>query len=55
MAYFDENTFLIILIKRNHMVLNLFSSKKVNLRVKSLDQYKLRFMVSMTYELHDLP
>lgn len=55
MVYFDENTFLIILIKRNHMVLNLFSSKKVNLRVKSLDKYKLRFMVSMIYELRDLP
>lgn len=54
MVYFDENTFLITLIKRNHMVLNLFSSK-VNLRVKSLDKYKLRFMVNMIYELHDLP
>lgn len=55
MVQLDENTFLIILIKRNHMALNLFSSKKVNLRVKSLDKYELRFMVSMIYELHDLP
>ena len=37
------------------MVLNLFSSKKVNLRVKSLDKYELRFMAGMIYELHDLP
>lgn len=37
------------------MVLNLFISKKINLRVKSLGKYKLRFMVSMIYELHDWP
>lgn len=35
------------------MALNLFSSKKVNLRIKSLKKYKLRFIVSMTYDLHD--
>lgn len=36
------------------MLLKLFSSKKVNLRVKPLDKYKLIFMVRMTGELHDL-
>ena len=35
------------------MALNLFSSNKVNLRIKSLKKYKLRFIVSMTYELYD--
>lgn len=37
------------------MALNLFSSKKVNPRVKSLGKYKLRFIVSKIYELHDWP
>lgn len=36
------------------MVLNLLSSK-MNFRVKSLEKYKLRFMVSMIYDLHDWP
>lgn len=37
------------------MALKLFSSKKVNLRVKSLGKYKLRFIVSVMYELHGWP